>query len=87
VATFPTISQVGGPVRWQNSGGGITNHEVFIFALQFASQDNVGALMYDVTVYSPPFTESTYNITLNAVDGSANPIDRVITGNFESTPV
>ena len=47
MATFPTITQTGGPLRWVNQGGGITNHEVFAFALQSAGP-NVGALISDV---------------------------------------
>jgi hypothetical protein len=50
MATWNTMTQTGGPQRWQLAGGGITNHEVFAFTLQSA-EHNVGALISDVTVY------------------------------------
>jgi hypothetical protein len=92
MATFPTITQTGGPQRWQNWGGGITNHEAFAFTLQIADH-NVGALISDVTVYTNqdpfgrPISEPSYNITLNAVDQFANPVNGFIQGNFESNGV
>jgi hypothetical protein len=92
VATFPTLTQTGGPQRWQVWGGGITNHEAFAFTLQ-SSEHNVGALISDVTVYvdqdpfGQPISEPSYNITLNAVDQFAGPVNLGITGNFESNGV
>ncbi len=89
MATFPTFTQTGGPQRWINQGGGITNHEVFAFTLHSA-EHNVGALISDVTVYvdqdgAPGVT--SYDITLNAVDQFGNPVNQGITGNFESNGV
>jgi hypothetical protein len=89
VATWGTITQTGGPFRWQLWGGGITNHEVFAFTLHSAG-NNVGALISDVTVYvnqAGPSGEPSYNVTLNAVDQFANPVNQKITGNFESNGV
>lgn len=94
MATFPTITQTGGPQRWQNSGGRITNHEAFAFTLQSA-EHNVGALISDVTVYvnqdgfggNFPPSDPSYDITLNAVDQFAKPVNQGITGNFESNGV
>jgi hypothetical protein len=88
MATWPTITQTGGR-RWWVADGGITNHEVFAFTLQ-SSEHNVGALISDVAVYvdqdSVP-NKTSYNITLNAVDPFAHPVDQGITGNFESNGV
>jgi hypothetical protein len=94
MATWPPISQIGGPFRWQLWGGGITNHEVFAFTLT-GSELNVGALISDVTVYinqtpfdpANPNGEPSYNITLNPVDQFATPVDQDIVGNFESNGV
>jgi hypothetical protein len=89
VATWQTMTQTGGPQRWQVWGGGITNHEAFAFTLQSA-EHNVGALISDVTVYvdqDGAGGEPSYNITLNAVDQFANSVNRGITGNFESNGV
>ncbi len=80
MATFPTITQNGNTtLTWTNSGGGITNHEVFAFTLQATSPSNTtGALISDVTVFINP---TRYNCTL-AVRGP-----QAITGNFESNGV
>jgi hypothetical protein len=89
MATWQTITQTGGPQRWIVWGGNITNHEAFAFTLQ-SSEHNVGALISDVTVYVDQDTagsEPSYNITLNAVDQFANPVNLGITGNFESNGV
>jgi hypothetical protein len=89
MATWNTITQVGGPQRWQMWGGNITNHEAFAFTLQ-KSENDVGALISDVTVYveqGGAGGEPSYNITLNAVDQFANPVDQQIVGNFESNGV
>lgn len=89
MATFPTITQTGGPQRWITQGGGITNHEVFAFTLQSA-EHNVGALISDVVVYRDQDGAggvTSYGITLNAVDPSGNPVNQGITGNFESNGV
>jgi hypothetical protein len=90
MATFPTITQSGpGPQMWVNSGGDITNHEVFAFTLQ-AADPNVGALISDVSVYlNTDFVagQTSYAINLTAVDQNLNPLDATITGNFESNGV
>jgi hypothetical protein len=88
MATWNTITQTGGPQRWFLWGGNITNHEVFAFTLQ-SSENNVGALISDVTVYDhlSGAGDPSYGVTLNAVDPSANPVDQGITGNFESNGV
>jgi hypothetical protein len=89
MATWPTMTQTGGPQRWAVSGGGITNHEVFAFTLLSAEND-VGALISDVTVYvnqDVDHNRTSYNLTLNAVDVFAHSVDRGITGNFESNGV
>lgn len=89
MATFPTFTQTGGPQTWINWGGGITNHEVFAFTLQSAEND-VGALISNVTVYinQDGFpNQTTYNVTLSAVDQFGNPTNQGITGNFESNGV
>jgi len=80
MATFPTITQNGNTtLTWTNSGGGITNHEVFAFTLQATSPSNgTGALISDVTVFINP---TRYNCTLT-VEGP-----QAITGNFESNGV
>jgi hypothetical protein len=94
VATWKTISQTGGPLRWQLWGGNIGDKEVFAFNLQ-GTEHNVGALISDVTVYTnqDPFDplnpngEPSYNVTLTAVDQFANPVNLEIRGNFESNGV
>lgn len=89
MATWNTMTQTGGPLRWTVWGGNITNHEVFAFTLQKAGQ-NVGALISNVTVYVNQTSaggEPSYNITLSAVDPFANPVNQTITGNFESNGV
>ena len=89
MATWPTLTQTGGPLRWTLWGGNITNHEAFAFTLQ-SSEHNVGALISDVTVYvnqDVARSEPSYNITLNAVDRFANPVNQAIKGNFESNGV
>jgi hypothetical protein len=80
MATFPTITQNGSTtLTWQNSGGGITNHEVFAFTLQSTSPNNTtGALISNVTVFINP---TRYNCTLTVVGPQA------ISGNFESNGV
>jgi hypothetical protein len=80
MATFPTITQNGNTtLTWQNSGGGITNHEVFAFTLQSTSPKNTtGALISNVTVFINP---TRYNCTLT-VEGP-----QAIRGNFESNGV
>src|SRR5215471_9259427 len=64
MATFPTITQNGNTtVTWVNSGGGITNHEVFAFTLQSTSPANTtGALISNVTVFINP---TRYQCTLS----------------------
>ena len=80
MATFPTITQNGNTtLTWTNSGGGITNHEVFAFTLQRTSPTNgTGALVSDVTVFINP---TRYNCTLSVKGPQA------IAGNFESNGV
>jgi hypothetical protein len=80
MATFPTITQNGNTTRtWTNSGGGITNHEVFAFTLKSTSPTNAtGALISNVTVFINP---TRYNCTLT-VEGP-----QAISGNFESNGV
>jgi hypothetical protein len=90
MATFPTITQSGaGPQRWTNSGGSITNHEVFAFTLQNAPA-NIGALISDVTVFQNTdfvANQTSYEINLTAVDEFLSPSTATITGNFESNGV
>jgi hypothetical protein len=89
MATWPTLTQTGGPIRWTVWGGNITNHEAFAFTLQKSERD-VGALISDISVYvnqAGAGGEPSYNITLNAVDQFANPVNQQITGNFESNGV
>jgi hypothetical protein len=80
MATFPTITQNGNTtLTWTNSGGGITNHEVFAFTLQSTSPSNgTGVLISNVTVFINP---TRYNCTLT-VEGP-----QAVTGNFESNGV
>jgi hypothetical protein len=90
MATFPTITQSGGgPLLWINSGGGITNHEVFAFTLQ-STEPNVGALISNVTVYrNTDFVagQTSYEVNLAAVDEFLNHSTATLTGNFESNGV
>ncbi|HLX03458.1 MAG TPA: hypothetical protein VKS80_15230 [Trinickia sp.] len=89
MATWQTITQTGGPLRWFVWGGNITNHEAFAFTLQSA-ENNVGALISDITVFvrnNDSGGEPSYGITLDAVDQFANRVDQGITGNFESNGV
>lgn len=89
MASFPTLTQTGGPQGWFAGGGGITNHEVFAFRLQSAPP-NVGALMSNVTVFlNTEFVagQTSYEFTLAAVDQHLNPSGATITGNFESNGV
>lgn len=80
MATFPTITQNGNTtLNWVNSGGGITNHEVFAFTLQNTSPTNgTGALISNVTVFINP---TRYLCTLSVKGPQA------ISGNFESNGV
>ena len=80
MATFPTITQNGNTsMTWQNSGGGITNHEVFAFTLQHTSPNNsTGALISDVTVFINP---TRYNCRLTVIGPQA------ISGTCESNGV
>lgn len=80
MATFPTITQNGNTtLTWTNSGGNITNHEVFAFTLQATSPNNAtGALVSDVTVFINP---TRHNCTLTVKDPQA------VTGNFDSNEV
>ncbi|BCL84671.1 hypothetical protein ccbrp13_71360 [Ktedonobacteria bacterium brp13] len=89
MATFPTITQSGGTQLWINSGGNITNHEVFAFTLTGAPP-NVGALISDVTVFqntNSVANQTSYEIKLTVLDQSLNPSTETITGNFESNGV
>jgi hypothetical protein len=80
MATFPPITQNGNTTQlWINSGGGITNHEVFAFTLKDTSPSNAtGALTSDVTVFINP---TRYLCTLSVKGPQA------ISGNFESNGV
>jgi hypothetical protein len=80
MATFPTITQAGNTtLNWINSGGGITNHEVFAFTLQSTGPANTtGALISDVTVFINP---TRYLCTLSVKGPQA------VRGNFESDGV
>ncbi|HXO01187.1 MAG TPA: hypothetical protein VN900_03975 [Stellaceae bacterium] len=89
MATWPTMTQTGGPKRWTVWGGNITNHEAFAFTLQSAEHD-VGALISNIAVYvdqSGAGGEPSYNITLSAVNQGGSPVNKGITGNFESNGV
>jgi hypothetical protein len=89
MATWPTITQTGGPFRWFVWGGNITNHEAFAFTLQSA-EPNVGALISNVTVYNQNEYAGgvpNYGVTLTAVDPFDNRVNQGITGNFESNGV
>lgn len=80
MAHFPTITQNGNTtLTWINSGGGITNHEAFAFALQATSPTNeTGVLMSNVAVFINP---TRYSCTLQVIGPQA------IVGNFESNGV
>jgi hypothetical protein len=89
MATWPTITQTGGPRQWTAWGGGITNHEVFAFTLQSA-EPNVGAFISNVTVFvnnTNAGGEPSYVLDLNAVNQNLSPVNLGITGNFESNGV
>ena len=89
MATWPTITQTGGPYLWWMAGGNITNHEVFAFTLQSA-EPNVGALISNVTVFRDNVhypNQTSYELMLSAVDQNLNPVRLGITGNFESNGV
>jgi hypothetical protein len=80
MATFPTITQNGNTtLNWINSGGGITNREVFTFTLQSTSPSNgTGTMVSNVTTFINP---NRYVCTLS-VKGS-----QAVAGNFESTGI
>lgn len=80
MATFPTITQPGNTSRtWINSGGGITNHEVFAFTLQNTGPGNTtGVMLSDITVFINP---TRYSCTLTVRGPQA------VSGNFESDGV
>lgn len=80
MATFPTITQNGSTtLTWINSGGGITNHEVFTFTLQNTSPTNgTGTMVSNVTTLINP---NRYLCTLTVAGPQA------VAGNFESTGI
>jgi hypothetical protein len=80
MATFPTITQNGNTtLTWTNTGGNITNHEVFAFTLQNTSPSNTtGVLISNVTVFIKP---TRYTCTLSVKGPQA------VSGNFESNGV
>jgi hypothetical protein len=91
MATFPRITQTGNgnPPFWINSGGNITNHEVFTFTLQQAPKD-VGTNVSDVTVFlNTDFVPNriSYEVRLHVVDEFLNPSSETVVGNFESTGI
>jgi hypothetical protein len=89
MATWPTITQTGGPFRWFVWGGNITNHEAFAFTLQSA-EPNVGAYLSDICVYvnnEYAGGEPSYGVTLSAVTPFGANVNQGITGNFESNGV
>lgn len=89
MATFPTITQTGGPQEWWCWGGGITNHEVFAFTLQSAEHD-VGALISNVSVFRDTDEvggQISYMLDLAAVNTGLHSVFLGITGNFESNGV
>ena len=89
MATFPTLTQHGGSLTYFMSGGNITNHEAFAFTLQDADF-GVGALITNVTVFlNTDFVarQTSYEITLTAVDEFLRPSNGTIIGNFESNGV
>ena len=80
MATFPTITQNGNTTRtWINSGGGITNREVFTFTLQSTSPANsTGVMVSNVISFINP---NRYQCNLT-VEGP-----QAVAGNFESTGI
>ena len=80
MATFPTITQNGSTtLNWINSGGGITNREVFTFTLQHTSPTNsTGTMVSNVTT---PINPNRYLCTLSVKGPQA------VAGNFESTGI
>lgn len=80
MATFPTITQNGNTtITWINSGGGITNREVFTFTLQHTSPTNsTGTMVSNVTTLINP---NRYLCTLSVKGPQA------VAGNFESTGI
>jgi hypothetical protein len=80
MATFPTITQNGSTtLTWINSGGGITNREVFTFTLQNTSPtNNTGTRVSNVTTLINP---NRYLCTLTVAGPQA------VSGNFESTGI
>ena len=80
MATFPTITQNGNTtLNWVNSGGGITNREVFTFTLQHTSPSNgTGTRVSNVTTFINP---NRYLCTLTVTGAQA------VSGNFESTGI
>ena len=80
MATFPTITQNGNTtLTWVNSGGGITNHEVFTFTLQGTSPTNgTGTMVSNVTTFINP---TRYSCTLSVKGPQA------VSGNFESNGI
>ena len=80
MATFPTITQNGNTtLTWINSGGGITNREVFTFTLQATSPTNgTGTRVSNVTTLINP---NRYLCTLSVVGSQA------VAGNFESNGI
>ena len=80
MATFPTITQNGNTtLNWINSGGGITNHEVFTFTLKTTSPSNgTGTMVSNVTTFINP---NRYLCTLSVRGPQA------VAGNFESNGI
>ncbi len=88
MATWPTITMTGGG-SWFVADGGITNHEVFAFTLQSA-ENGVGAFISNVTVFdrNEYYPEQTsYFVTVQAVDQHFHQVNQGFTGNFESNGV
>jgi hypothetical protein len=80
MATFPNITQAGNStLTWINSGGNITNHEVFTFTLKATHpNNNTGTRVSNVTTLINP---NRYLCTLTVAGPQA------VTGNFESTGI
>jgi hypothetical protein len=88
MATWPTMTVTGGG-SWYVAGGGITNHEVFAFTLQRAEND-VGVYISNVTVFDSNDAypnQTSYFVTIQAMDQNFNPVNQGFTGNFESNGV
>ena len=93
MATWGTITVTGGQ-DWVLAGGNITNHEVFAFTLQ-SSENNVGALISNVTVFDSNDlypNQTSYYVTVQATQfdpasWALTPVYEGITGNFESNGV